>query len=118
VRLFCLSIDFLVVQSDCCHFRQHEHSPTTWDIRSINGFFLLCLMLSTFNPRLSQISLNMPTNKVDNLFAFTKLQILRERVKNLYSRFTVSRKQIKQKKVVMEKDTYENVQINIADITK
>ena len=79
VRLFCLSIVFLAVQSDCCHFREHEHSPTTWDIRSINGFFLLCLMSSTFNPRLSQISLNMPTDKVDNLFAFTKLQMLRER---------------------------------------
>ena len=78
-RLFCLSIVFLVVQSDCCHFREHEHSPTTWDIRSINGFFLLCLMLSTFNPRLSQISFNMPTDKVESLFAFTKLQMLRER---------------------------------------
>ena len=78
-RLFWLSIVFLVVQSDCCHFREHEHSPTTWDIRSINGFFLLCSMSSTFNPRLSQISFSMPTAKVDNLFAFTKLQMLRER---------------------------------------
>ena len=46
--------------------REHEQSPTTWDNRTINGFFLLCLMSSTFNPRLSQISLNMPTDKADN----------------------------------------------------
>ena len=71
---------FLLVQSDCCHFREHEHSPTTWNIRSIDGFLLLCLMSSTFKPRLSQISLNMPTDKVDSLFTFTKLQMLRERV--------------------------------------
>ena len=77
--LFCLSIVFLVVQSECCHFREHEHSPTTWDIRSINGFFLLYLMSSTFNKRLLQISFNMPTDKVNNLFAFIKLQMLRER---------------------------------------
>ena len=83
--LFCFSIVFLVVQSDRCHFREHEHSPTTWDMRSINGFFLLCLMSSTFNPRLSQISFNMPTDKDDNLFAFTKLQMLRE--KSLSSKY-------------------------------
>ena len=84
-RLFCFSIVFLVVQSDRCHFREHEHSPTTWDMRSINGFFLLCLMSSTFNPRLLQISFNMPTDKDDNLFAFTKLQMLQE--KSLSSKY-------------------------------
>ena len=80
-RLFWISIVFLVVQSDCCHFREHEHPPppATWDIRSINSFFLLCLMSTTFNPRLSQISFSMPTYKVNDLFAFTKLQMLRER---------------------------------------
>jgi len=27
-----LPLVFLVVQSDCCYFREHEHSPTTWVI--------------------------------------------------------------------------------------
>jgi len=76
----------------------------------------------------------MPTDKVDNLFAFTKLQILRERVtiflevlkKKLkltaqHSRFKGSRKQIKQKKKTVTGEGYvraEYLQINNADITK
>ena len=121
VRLFCLSIVILVVQLDCCHFREHEHSPTTWDNRSINGFFLLCLMSSTFNPRLSQISLNMPTDNADNNDRVTIfLEVLKEDWNwqlNIFTLHSVTQAD-QAKKLLLAKDTYEYVQINIADITK
>ena len=84
------------------------------------GIFALSMAFSsssTFNQRLPQISFNMPTDKVDDLFEFSK-KIEIDSL-NYISRFRVSRKQIKQKKkLLLEKDTYDYVQINIADITK
>ena len=62
-----------------CQFLPHKHSPTTRVIiLLINGFFFLSVMSSTFKPRLSQISLSIATDKVDNLLSCTKLQMLRE----------------------------------------
>ena len=73
----------------------------------------------------------MPTDKVDNLFAFTKLQnavrkhdnLLRSsqrklKLKAQYIHASQCHASRSSKKTLLEKDTYEYVQINIADITK
>ena len=61
------------------YFTEHEQSPTTWIIRSINGCFLFFLISATLNPRFSQISRNMPTVNAGSLLACTMLQMFRER---------------------------------------
>jgi len=71
---------------------------------------------STFNQRLSQISFNMLTDKVDDSFEFSKKIEIDSSI-IIFTLQSVTQED-QAKKLSLEKDTYDYVQINIADITK